>query len=191
MWPDRLQLPLRFDPDRLQHDLAQVQGGDWIRHFVAQNYDGDWSVIPLRGPAGATHPVQMIYPDPTASAFADAPALAATPYLREALGAFACPLQCVRLMRLTPGSRIKPHQDHDLTAENGVARIHAPITTNPDVDFRLNGERIDMAPGEAWYLRLADTHSVENRGTTDRVHLVIDVEVNDWLAGLLDAAAAA
>jgi hypothetical protein len=38
-----------------------------------------------------------------------------------------------------------------------------------------------MAPGECWYLRLSDPHRVANRGETDRVHLLIDCRVNDWL----------
>jgi hypothetical protein len=39
-----------------------------------------------------------------------------------------------------------------------------------------------------WYLRLADTHSVVNRGTSDRVHLVIDAEPNAWMAELFTRA---
>jgi hypothetical protein len=42
-----------------------------------------------------------------------------------------------------------------------------------------------MAPGSAWYLRLSDPHRVANRGTSDRVHLVVDLAVNDWLTELL------
>lgn len=189
VWPDRVRLPLRFDPGRLVRDLAAVEAGGWIPHFVPQNYDGDWSVLPLRGPAGATHPVRMIYADPTARAFADGPALAAAPYLREVLAAVPAPLQCVRLMRLGPGSSIRPHRDHDLDFESGVVRVHVPITSNPQVTFSLNGTPVAMGPGEAWCLRLSDVHSVDNRGPTPRVHLVIDAEMSEALAALMAAAA--
>ncbi len=87
-------------------------------------------------------------------------------------------------MRLAAGSRIKEHTDHELSFEEGTARIHIPVTTNDGVDFRLNGVRCTMPAGSSWYLRLSDPHSVANRGGTDRVHLVIDVGVNDWLAAL-------
>lgn len=184
IFPDRLKLPLAFDPDRLRADLDAVDR-DWIDHMVRQNYAGSWSVLPLRHSAGATHPVMMIYSDPTATEFVDGPLLAATPYFREVLAAFQCPLTVVRLMRLTSGSVIKPHRDHDLAAEQGVARLHVPITTNPDVEFLLNGAPVAMAPGEVWYLRLMDSHSVVNYGTSDRVHLVIDAQVDDWLGGML------
>ena len=188
-FPDRLRLPLEFDPARLAGDLAALTAA-WTAHFVTQNYDGDWSVIALRGPAGARHPIQAIYSDPSCTDFADTPALAASLYFREVLSAFACPLLAVRLMRLTPGSTIKEHRDHDLRFEDGTVRIHVPVTTNPEVDFRLNGVRCTMAAGSSWYLRLSDPHSVANRGTADRVHLVIDAAVNDWVARLFQQAAA-
>ncbi|HXQ16371.1 MAG TPA: aspartyl/asparaginyl beta-hydroxylase domain-containing protein [Caulobacteraceae bacterium] len=185
---DRLRLPLSFDPDRLVRDLAALSSVDWIAHFVKQNYEGDWSVIPLRGVAGAKHPVMMIYSDPTATAFEDTPMLAACPYFREVLAAFKCEVQCVRLMRLTPGSVIKEHDDNDLDVEAGMARVHIPITTNAAVEFELNRRRIVMAPGSAWYLRLSDPHRVANKGTSDRVHLVADLVANDWLIELLGRA---
>jgi|SRR6185369_3481494 len=188
-FPDRLRLPLEFDPQRLKADMANLSRETWIAHFVQQNYDGDWSVIPLRGPAGAAHPVQMIYSDPTRSDFADTPMLLGSPYFQEVLGALACPLQAVRLMRLTPGSVIKEHRDHDLAFEDGTVRLHIPVVTNEGVDFRLNGTRCVMEAGSTWYLRLSDPHSVANRGAEDRVHLVIDAAVNDWLRGLFERTA--
>ncbi len=57
------------------------------------------------------------------------------PAIRAAIDWFQCDLQTVRLMRLTPGSIIKEHFDYDLAAEWGAARIHIPITTNPQVEF--------------------------------------------------------
>lgn len=165
--------------------MANFSQGSWIEHFVKQNYDGDWSVIPLRGPAGATHPIRMIYSDPGCTDFEDTPMLAGSPYFREVLAAFACPLHAVRLMRLTPGSVIKEHHDNDLSFEQGMVRIHIPVVTNENVDFRLNGVRCAMPAGSAWYLRLSDPHSVANRGTADRAHLVIDAAVNGWVEALL------
>ncbi|MGY4396809.1 hypothetical protein ACVWZA_001994 [Sphingomonas sp. UYAg733] len=188
-YADRLRLPFSFDPERLCADLERLERDAWTKHYVPQNYEGDWSVLPLRFAKGATHPIKMIYADPTATEFVDGPYLAASPYLTEVLASFECPMHAARLMRLTPGSVIKEHNDHDLAADWGKARIHIPITTNPGVEFMLNGIPVAMAPGSAWYLRLADPHRVANRGTEDRVHLVVDCEVNDWLAQILRSAA--
>jgi len=188
-FPDRLQLPFTFDPGMLARDLESLASVDWIAHFVKQNYDGDWSVIPLRGKAGARHPVMMIYSDPTATVFEETPFLASCPYFRHVLSAFACPLQAVRLMRLTPGSHIKEHTDLELSIEEGTVRIHIPVITNPDVEFYLNGSRVLLEAGSAWYLRLSDPHRVANNGASDRVHMVVDVTVDDWVRNMLERAA--
>lgn len=187
--PDRVRLPLAFDPARLAADLACFGPGDWTDHFVRRNYDGEWSALPLRAPAGETHPIRMISPDPGATCFVDTVFLDRALYLREVLAAFRCPLRAARLMRLSPGSAIKEHEDPNLDAGCGFARLHVPILTGADVEFLVNGRPVEMAPGSAWYLRLADPHSVTNRGAEDRVHLVIDAEVNDWLVEMLVSAA--
>src|SRR5262249_35167050 len=127
--PDRLRLPLSFDPDLLRRDLTGLSA-EWIAHYVRQNYSGALGVLPLRGPEGETHPVRMIYSDPTCRQFVDTALLDGCPYFREVLGAFRCPLLSVRLMRLTAGSEIKEHTDYDLRFEEGKARLHVPIVTN-------------------------------------------------------------
>ena len=187
MIPDRVQLPLLFSPEKLRSDLERLESQEWVEHFVHQNYEGDWNVLPLRMPQGATHPVMMIYSNPDCTEFEDSPFLTQSPYFQEVLNSFDAPLQMARLMRLTPGSRIKEHTDHDLDVGEGHVRIHIPVTTNPDVDFRLNGRRVELLPGTCWYLRLADPHSVANNGETDRVHLVIDMETSPWLLEQLAA----
>ncbi|HET7706288.1 MAG TPA: aspartyl/asparaginyl beta-hydroxylase domain-containing protein, partial [Thermoanaerobaculia bacterium] len=169
----------------MRTDLAHLEGAAWIDHFVKQNYEGTWSILPLRAPAGATHPIQTTYSDPANDDYADTPVLDACPAFRAALEQFRCELLAVRLMKLTPGSEIKTHSDHDLSVEERRVRLHIPIATNPDVEFRLNDRRVVMAEGECWYLRLSDPHAVANRGATDRVHLVIDAVVNDWLENML------
>jgi hypothetical protein len=185
---DRLKLALRFDAEAMRRDLSRLEASDWVDHFVPQNYEGTWSILPLRAAAGARHPIQMIYSDPSCDAFVDTGLLARCEYLPQVLAAFQCPLHAVRLMKLTPGSTIKPHTDHDLAAEQGRVRLHIPIATNPDVDFQLNGEPVVMREGDCWYLRLSDTHAVANRGRTDRVHLVIDALVTPWLQDQLTRA---
>ena len=191
-FPDRLKLPVAFDPAQLAADLAALAAAPWTAHFVEQNYEGEWSAMALRAPKGTAHqhPIRQIYSDPGITEFEDTPLMDACPHLRAAAEAFG-EAHAVRLMRLTPGSVIKEHTDHDLAAEDGMARIHVPVTSNPDVVFEVNRRRVDMAPGEAWYLRLADPHRVANRGESDRIHLVIDVPINPTLEALMRQAMAA
>lgn len=187
-WPDRLQLPLRFDPFRLEADLDRLDAADWVAHFVRQNYSGDWSLLPLRAPVGAHHPILRVTANSWTTDWEDTELLAASPCFREVLAAFRCPLHSARLMRLGAGSRINEHRDPDLDVEAGTVRLHIPVRTNPAVDFRVNGTRVTMAAGSVWYLKLSDPHRVTNGGATERVHLVIDALVNDWLTAQLATA---
>lgn len=183
--PDRKRLPLAFDARALAADLTAIEHDPWQPHFVRDNYRGDWSAIALRAAAGETHPIRLIYANPTATEWVDTPLMARVPAIRAAVATLACPVQSVRLMRLGAGSAILPHDDLDLAAEQGRARLHLPIISNPGVRFVLNGEAVPMELGELWYLRLSDTHEAVNEGETPRVHLVIDVLANDWLLAML------
>jgi hypothetical protein len=187
-FPDRVKLPLALDGAALEADLRRIEARDWTRHVVRQNYRGDWDVLPLRHAAGETHPIRQAMPVPGAIAHVDSPLLAGASYIGSVLTRLRCSLRNVRLMRLTAGSAILEHCDPGMNAESGLVRLHAPIRTGGRVSFRVNGTPVVMAPGELWYLRLSDPHAVDNDDAVDRVHLVIDAEVNDWLEAMLAAA---
>jgi hypothetical protein len=180
------RLALRFNPDRLQADLRRLASGTWTPHFNTSFFEGDWSGIVLRASpsdrglyaAGAV----------AAESFAATEALDACPYFQAVLAAFQCPMKSVRLLRLASGSIIREHFDSDLGEELGEIRIHIPVVTNPQVEFYVAGKRIAMDVGECWYLDLSQPHRVQNRGPSERVHLVIDCVLNDWLRHLIRTA---
>ena len=101
-------------------------------------------------------------------------------YFREVVQYFQFEIITARLLCLEVGAEIKPHRDHCLGYEDGEFRLHIPIVTNPDVEFLLAGERIIMDEGSCWYINANEVHSVANRGTENRIHLVIDGIRNDW-----------
>jgi hypothetical protein len=173
------KLPLRFDAGRLAADLDRVPVHEWKPHYNSEDYVGAWSGAALRSAGGVAG---KIYPDPGATQpFADTALLECCPYFREVLAQFQCPLKAVRLLRLAPGARVREHRDPNLGLEDGEARLHVPITTNPDVLFFVNGHSLRMGVGETWYVNFGLPHRVANRGQSDRVHLVIDCIANDWL----------
>lgn len=182
-WP----LPLQFDPARLQADLARIAPEEWIPHFNTNYYEGDWSGISLRAARGSH---LQLYQDPTAhGVFEDTEFLERCPYFREVLSAFNCELESVRLLRLRAGSSIREHCDYKLGLEDGSLRIHVPIQTNADVHFYIEDQLVTMGVGETWYLNVNRPHRVENASVYDRVHLVIDGIVNDWVRGMFPAEA--
>jgi hypothetical protein len=175
-------LDAEFDAGRLAADLALVDPGDWVAHFNRGYYEGDWSVVALRAIGGQA---RRINPAPVpVEEYADTPLMARFPYFRDVVAAFPMPLRTVRLMRLGARSSILEHKDEYLGYEDGQVRFHIPIVTSPLVEFVVGGQRIDMKPGEAWYIDFNHPHSVRNRADIDRVHLVIDGYVNPWVDSL-------
>ncbi len=173
-----LKFPFVFDKKAMKEDLQKFSSEDWIPHFNTAYYEGDWSGIALRAPENAA---LALYPDPTAQSYENTEMLAKCSYFPEIIDSFECELETVRLLRLGAGAKILEHRDYRLGFEDGVVRIHIPVQTNPHVEFYLGGELLPMREGEAWYLNFNLPHKVSNGGTTERIHLVIDCILNDWL----------
>jgi aspartyl/asparaginyl beta-hydroxylase (cupin superfamily) len=81
--------------------------------------------------------------------------------------------------KLYAGQSIAPHRDVGYVFHNNP-RIHIPLITNPNCIFTVGEESINMKQGEMWEINNANKiHSVHNKGTTDRIHLMMDWELND------------
>ncbi|MFL6137939.1 MAG: aspartyl/asparaginyl beta-hydroxylase domain-containing protein [Frankiaceae bacterium] len=181
--PDRVRLPVSFDAELLALDVEALAPSDWIPHFNTSYYQGDWSGVPLRSIGGRS---DRLYPDPAAAEpYADTDVLLRCAHIRGALAMLRCELTSVRLLRLGPGARVREHRDYRLSHDDGELRLHVPVTTGPHADFVLAGTPVHMTAGECWYIDVTSPHRVTNDGWSERVHLVIDALVNDWLTATL------
>lgn len=182
-----LKLPFVFDAQLLKKDLRIFEPTDWTPHFNKDYYEGDWSGIAFRAPKDA---LVQLYPDPAAqNGYADTEMLARCEYIPEVLATFQCELESARFLRLGAYSNIREHRDYNLGYENGFVRVHIPVQTNSQVAFFLDGQRVEMNEGEMWYLNFNLKHRVENKSSIERVHLVVDCVLNDWLRGFFPGAA--
>lgn len=172
---------MEYDVGQLRRDLENVTAEWWIDHFNRDDYEGTWSIAPLRGPAGEAHPIRMASSDPGVVDWADTPLMGLCPAMRRVVSSLECPVKSTRLLNLAAGAEILPHTDHKLGFEDDEVRLHVPIQTSPLVEFWIADQRIDMQPGELWYVNVNLTHCVHNRSAQDRIHLVIDCQVNDWM----------
>ena len=177
--PGSFPLPFFFDPVRLQADLARVSPEAWSPHYNDGDYGGRWRGAALRSASGSTEDLRAQHFQDTG--FADTPLLEACPYFREVLSAFPCPLKSARLLGLAPESFIREHSDHTLDYEDGEIRIHIPVQTNPGVEFYVAGERLLFEEGRCYYVNVNLPHRVNNAGATERIHLVIDARVDQWV----------
>ena len=82
--------------------------------------------------------------------------------------------QQAMLAKLKSGAVIPKHRDEGpLTAK--THRIHVPIITNPECTFSVAGESMNLKAGQIWIVdNVGEIHGVQNNGTTDRVHLIVD-----------------
>jgi hypothetical protein len=185
----RVRLPIVIDAGAVAADAAGLVAKEWVPHFNTDYYEGEWSGVALRSSSGAP---LALYPDPTAAAgdWQGTEALGRCPAVGSLLDGFECELQSVRFLALGPGARIREHRDYRLGYDSGELRIHIPVTTSPDVEFIHDGERVEMAAGEVWYLDFNLPHSVANAGRDRRVHLVVDCVLNPWLDALIQRGAA-
>lgn len=182
--PTACLLPFRFDPERLQADLSNVKAQNWQIHFNTSIFEGDWSGVPLRAVEGSH---AAIYSDPNPNGvWSDTTLLGDCPYFQEVLSTFNCPLLSVRLLRLGPNAIIKEHRDYALGMDYGEVRIHIVIVTNPAVECRIGDQNYCWREGECWYGDFSQTHRFANKGQTERVHMVLDCTLNNWLRDLID-----
>lgn len=181
-----LQTALIFDSKELQNELKLLLNDRWTEHYNKTHYDGDWSALPLRSINGSLTNVAAIHALPKGLSYQDTVLLEKCPYIKSVIASLECEKTSVRLMKLDSGAIIKEHTDTDMNMEAGEARFHIPIQTNEDVAFYIQEDRIPMLAGECWYLNLSLPHRVHNAGKEDRIHLVIDCLVNDWVKSLLN-----
>lgn len=106
-----------------------------------------------------------------------------------------CQFDRIRFMKLQPGGgELSRHVDHvegDSGMNDGqVMRFHVPIITNPNVIFTMwntNGEKVEqnMKQGETWLFDFRKPHMAVNGGDDIRIHLVIDVIMNENVRNLI------
>ena len=75
--------------------------------------------------------------------------------------------------KLLAGGRILPHRDSHPSFAVGH-RIHVPIITNPRVRFMIDGRPFNLEVGQAYEINNQKTHSVMNKGATDRINFIFD-----------------
>lgn len=171
-------LPFQFDETLLKADLESCLRFKFLRNYIPENYNGENYILPLRSIEGRID--RPAAAPGIANQYKDTPALEACPYIKQVIETFECEKEAVRLMNLPPGAVVNTHTDFNCGYEDGIFRIHIPVVTNKDVYFRLNDVLLRMNPGEVWYTNVNLPHSVQNKGNTNRVHLVMDCIRNEW-----------
>jgi hypothetical protein len=177
------KLALPFDVKVTKAELLTAEEV-WQPHLNTYHYSGSWAVLALRSPGG-DH--KNIVPELMGkhNEYRDNIYMEHFASVKKLLLNFGCPIMSVRFLNLRAGAIIKEHTDAELAFEKGEARLHFPVITNREVAFYCENDRIFLEEGECWYLNANLPHRVTNNSNKDRIHLVIDCEVNDWLVNMI------
>lgn len=76
-----------------------------------------------------------------------------------------------------PGTIIEFHIDKELELEPHV-KIHFPIETNTSSFFQFDEEEFHLEVGYAYLVNTSIPHGTNNKGTTERAHLIFKIPVS-------------
>ncbi len=171
-----LQLPIRFDAERLADEVAALPETAWRPH--PKGFPGN-DALPLITSDG----------DPASDArggtMRPTPYLLACPYLMQILNELGATWGRSRLMRLSGDAEVTAHVDTDYYWRDHM-RVHVPIVTQPTVRFTCGDETVNMAAGECWIFDTWSLHNVRNDAFRPRIHLVADTVGGDGLLSLIE-----
>jgi len=95
----------------------------------------------------------------------------------------------VRLMEVKPGTKVHWHYDNNETIDeldfSKNVRLHMPIFTNKKVNMKICHENLNWEEGKLYYGDFSFPHCINNASDLNRIHLVIDVGINDNIINLL------
>ena len=174
-----LQLPIRFDAERLAAEVNALPASAWMPH--PQLIPGN-EAVPLVSAGGGMN-------DDLEGAMAPTEQLGRCAYIKALMGELNGVWGRSRLMGLAAGSEVPPHVDVHYYWRTHL-RIHIPVITNPGVLFTCDGETVHMAPGECWVFDSFAPHDVQNKGSERRIHLVLDTVGNEHMWDLVEQASA-
>ena len=191
---------LRVGPQSMEKIISEIQHLDPRAWFLKEKTftkdglpDKEWSTLALRSEHGKPQPFLRPLTADSAKLYRDTELLEACPELQKFVHSLSPRVYLVRLLKLTPGARVKFHSDEVAFRDTKLAaRFHLPLTTNPgcimSMGIPLNAPvpgshiwnareiaRFHLSLGTLWYTNVNALHSVCNEGTTDRIHLVIDM----------------
>ena len=174
-----LKLPVQFDADRLAGEVRALPQRAWVPH--PQGFVGN-EAVPLVTPNGE---ITDAFDGP----MAPTEHLLACSYMMEVMRELGAVWGRGRLMALAPDADVPSHVDFNYYWRTHY-RVHVPVITNPGVEFTCDGETIHMKAGECWIPDTFRRHAVHNRGSAQRIHLVLDTVGGERFWELIEAAQA-
>lgn len=147
---------------------------------TSHSYNSPWKGVGLISCSGKTDDITL-----SAGEYNETAALGSAPYIKSILDSLECEKKRVRVMELTPGFTLDWHTDGVETDGCYITRFHVPIITNDKVVGQVSHTDYFFRPGEFGFIDTAFPHRTANLGNETRVHLIIELVLNDFVKDLL------
>ncbi len=193
------ELPIEPAKYNFQYLLDYIDNAEFSKVKTKYSKGDDWTAISFRG--YGPDPLDILKPNVLKSGVDTGAKLQYTSLsktfwfeiINRVLEKIPSTFERVRFMKIKANSGIGKHSDRidkDFGIEDGnIIRIHVPIRTNDQVEFYLweGKEKLVnyLEVGHYYYVDVRAPHAVINNSDVDRIHLVIDVYVNDEIRKLL------
>jgi len=83
----------------------------------------------------------------------------------------------ILLTRLPPGARIETHTDRGWSVDWFASKFYVVLSGNDACTNTCEDETVVMRTGDIWRFENRLPHSVDNRGDTDRISLIVTMRV--------------
>lgn len=149
-----IQLPIQIDPLPLLNEVDRIAKDIWVEHRLPNLYS-----IPLvhheKGTVSWSPNIQRL------------------PSLRKLLHIWNAPLGESRVSILEPGASVSTHVDINYYWKHRL-RVHIVLQTNPNALFGCDNHVLSLPAGQVWVSNNWAPHWIENKGSSNRIHIVID-----------------
>lgn len=177
------RLDRTFDADRLQQETTALFEKYQSKEQHGPYHDGGWKGICLHAANGDYKETALV----DGTVYSKTEVLVDAPYLESIIDSLDCDMRRVRLMGLEPGEYIYWHVDSGDSLDAVTTRLHIPIFTDENVRFQISHKNCVWQAGEFWYGDFSFPHRVYNGGTRSRVHLILDLMVDERVESLFPA----
>ena len=175
---------IHIDLDKVKNEYLNILKKEKFHNHSSGAFDGGWGAIGLMTYGG----------DPYTDMVKDKEKLLPTrlldecEYIKNLLDRIPGKKDRVRFMEVKPNTHVFWHYDDNESIDDldfkKNARLHLPVITSKKVELVLCNQNTNWEEGKLYYGDFSFPHSIHNRSDINRIHLIIDVNVNEELLKL-------
>jgi|TARA_B110000037_G_scaffold89088_1_gene105495 hypothetical protein len=172
---------INIDLEKIKSEYLNILKTEKFLNHSSGAFDGGWGAIGLITYGGDPY-TDMVKNE---SKLLPTRLLNSCDYIKELLDRIPGKKDRVRFMEVKPNTHVFWHYDNNETIDDldyqKNARLHLPIITSDKVELKICNQNTRWKAGKLYYGDFSFPHSIFNGSDINRIHLIIDVNINDNL----------